>query len=118
MPRNKPQSEQEYRLSVLSYERRDRKCPVCGNLGLIYVCHGFGLNWPETTKIQDRCKRCAIQDAGGEGHVWVKTTYRGLRDTWCSGRRPVASEERLAALQIARAKRAGKTSSENAISTE
>jgi hypothetical protein len=77
----------DYRMSVLSYERRDGHCPTCDAHGIIYVCHGFKL-WPDKDIIRNRCKSCAIKDAGGEEFVWVKTTFQKLRQVWSSGQRP------------------------------
>jgi hypothetical protein len=93
-------------LSVISYEKRDGRCPSCGETGLIYVCHGFGLDWPETQKIQHRCRPCAERDAGGPDRIWVKTTFPGLRQVWKTGRREWISEKKAEALRAARTKRA------------
>lgn len=77
-----------YVLSVLSYEKQAGRCPTCGAETLIYVCHGFGLPWPAGQTIQNRCKPCAIAEAGGEEHVWVKTAWPNLREAWETSRRP------------------------------
>lgn len=78
----------DYRLTVLSYERRNGQCPRCSRVGILYVCHGFALPWPD--KIREYCKPCAIEEAGGEGFVALKTTVFELPRVWARGTRPPA----------------------------
>jgi hypothetical protein len=88
MPKTKPKTVSDYRLSVLSYEKRDARCLACGEKTLVFVCHLFGLDVPDRKKIQEFCKSCAIKAAGAEEHVWVKTTFPRLRSVWATQKRP------------------------------
>jgi hypothetical protein len=76
----------DYQMSILSYEKRDRPCPGCGVKRILFVCHGFGLDWPR--KIREYCKACALVAAGSEARIWVKTTFPKLRHVWGRDARP------------------------------
>lgn len=92
----------DYRLTVLSYEKRPGRCPSCGASALLFVCHGHKV-WPERGQIQNRCKPCAVQEAGGEELVFVKSTFPGLRNVWTRNARPQATAAQAAALAAHRA---------------
>lgn len=81
--------DKHYRMSVLSYEKRERACPICGKAGIVFVCDGFSFAG-ERDKIRECCKACALSAAGGEEFVWVKTTFPKLREVWKTLRRPSA----------------------------
>ena len=94
-----------YKLSVLSYQKREGACSSCGAKGVIFVCDGFGLGWPRGEQIRELCKPCAINAAGGEEWIWAKTTFPRLLQVWKRERRPEASESQRRGLEKARAGR-------------
>lgn len=57
----------------------DGKCEHCDQRRILFFCHLF-----QERVVEDRCKDCAIQRAGGESAVFVKT---GVKNIWDADKR-------------------------------
>lgn len=88
----------DYRLSVLSYDKRRSRCPGCESSGVVFVCDGHAMDWPRNEQVRELCKPCALAAAGGAARLWVRTTFPKLREVWASGKRPAVSANAAAAL--------------------
>ena len=77
--------EQSVNLTVISPGPARIPCPACGARQVLFTCHAFRA---PGSPIVDLCKACAIHTAGSEEHVWVKTTWQGLRSLWQRNQRP------------------------------
>lgn len=63
--------EKEITLTVISDNPGNTDCQKCGERGLTFNCHLF--REPPAGKIEQLCKSCAIERAGGEAKLHVRT---------------------------------------------
>jgi hypothetical protein len=75
------QVEKEIALAVISADPEDAACRQCGSKGLRFQCQVY-----PSRQIKALCKACAIESAGGEAKVWVRTD-EFLRRRWQQNRR-------------------------------
>lgn len=68
-------------LTVVSAAERTQLCPGCHERRIVFHCHVF-----RERKVEDRCKACAIERAGGEEKIFVKTA---AKERWSEGPRRV-----------------------------
>ena len=71
-------------LTVIDDNPGNTLCQKCGERGLTFCCHLF--REPPAGKIEELCKPCAIQRAGGEEKVYVRSGEY-LRRKWDAGKR-------------------------------
>src|SRR5205085_12679071 len=82
----------EVRLTVISYAPwadKGARCGDCGNAGLVFHCHCFE---EPGRPVRDLCKKCAIERAGSEDRIWLRTTCRSLPSFWEDNSRPEQSK--------------------------
>ena len=64
-------------VSVLQAERDACACQCCGQRRRVFNVHFFKEN-----RVEDLCKACTIERAGGPEKVYVRSFIEGLRKTW------------------------------------
>jgi len=87
-------------LTIINPSREDEVCPTCGRRAIL-----FSADNTATRQILTRCKPCLAVIAVNEGlEVFVKSTWRGLRELWQNDARKKMNSEQAEQLAAARAK--------------
>jgi hypothetical protein len=89
-------------MSVLDVADRGTACHSCGEAQLVFIVHCIN---EELRPVAALCKSCAVERAGGEARVWVRSDRGTLRQTWKMGARATVSAARMEALDRGRRQR-------------